>query len=1402
MIFSPEAQAQDLPAPSDGRIRLPVPNPSATPPRPPPPPPISPAPQPLPLHHPRPRTNAKSGAIRIVTANVQGLGDDAKAIRLFKDLRSMEAHVTMLQETKLTSKRSAFTASLWREPSVFGCAPVAARGVAILFGRNSPFVPQMDTALVQQRLVAVPATLGTRPFLFINSYAPNEAPQREAFFQQILFDLAEAELLDPPELSIVWGGDFNCVSDSAFDRLHPNNHSPFPASLNSALEEMELVDTFRLTNPSKREFSWHGPAQSTRIDYLFLSRHSVHLIKEATMPHNPESDHKMVVLDLLPPQRVDIGKGLWSLNPQALNAPALLSDIQTSLLLHPRMAFPTATEWFSMATKEFKRVAFQHQKRLDSLKCMKLEALTEQLKNLEDLLAAQPLHPTARADIKVIKTSIYKEKIEASDYARTHSAAKFFKNGEKCTKYFASFTKKRQVQNVISALKRPDNSVATSTKDILAVATGFYTDLYSEAATDPLARDRLLSMLTARVDPLKSNTLDGTITAKEVESAICQSPSSRAPGPDGLPSELWKKFKSLAPDLAELFNEWHVTGIPKEAKRGVVSLLFKKGDPADVRNYRPITLLNTITKLLTRVLNNRLKTVVDGLICREQTGLPGRYIGETIRTMADLLTHAKKTSTPLAALLIDQEKAFDKVSHHFLQKVLETLGFGPGLRRWIELLYSEAHSQLKINNTLGEEFLLSRGVRQGDCLSPTLFVLCSEPLLQAIIKDKDIKGYPLPDGSTLKVMAYADDTTPVTATPEDIPLLEGWLDCYEKATGATISRSKSELLLFGMDAPQNLKYCPHPVTDPFHLFKFLGVPLALNLNLMDAWSSVMTKFRGCLNAWRACPLSLHGRVVVLRHFAHPILCYQAAFLPMPTTLEKEVASLSWRFLWGKKKKAAFNLETAKLQLDFGGINYPDFPDTLSQVQAKWIPNFLRAGDNTAWKVLAKDLICSGQKRWEHGMSIIYLQGSHYDANSSSDFWNEVLRAFWKLKPHYDLTTTQGNVLARSIPLFNNPRITLPNGKSLATSRWDKFTQKGIRRVCDLLFHDHLGSVEEITGYYGNLPKDAVETLLRAIPRDIVEAATNPPPLTPGLQVGFIKEGLHHVFLIENHPDISGPQLPWAHGWTLSEPFPALPVSLGMTVLGYLWELRPITITRTGPRLSVIYDDAREIHVEDLVCGKRQDPAVGLCSKDISYLLREKHNVTPKHEDTWDLLLRLPPLIPIQWQRVYKRLRVNPVPNKWKDTHLLLLRRSLFLGEKAARQDWDGISHNCLLCATPETHEHLFYHCPRAQKCWAWAKRKWKVSTRRSLSLSLDFALTGGDQLWMFLVSATIQAIWKARCHEIFPVPSAPTPALPILTSILERHILCLFINKHPLLRAITRNAALAKVVDKKIMFSS
>ena len=211
--------------------------------------------------------------------------------------------------------------------------------------------------------------------------------------------------------------------------------------------------------------------------------------------------------------------------------------------------------------------------------------------------------------------------------------------------------------------------------------------------------------------------------------AIAAAPSHKAPGPDGFPAELWRALPNIHILLAALFNEWLAAGfLPPTTKEGLVTLLDKKGPPLDVRNYRPITLLNSVLKLLTRVLTDRLNTVLASLVHPDQTAVKGRYIGTNIRTLSDLLTFTKTTDAPLGLLLLDQEKAFDKVSHSFLDAVLQRFGFGPIFRRWISVLYDDSQSRLRINNTIGEPFFLRRGVRQG-CppLAPPLRPLRGAP---------------------------------------------------------------------------------------------------------------------------------------------------------------------------------------------------------------------------------------------------------------------------------------------------------------------------------------------------------------------------------------------------------------------------------------------------------------------------------------------------------------------------------------------------------------------------------------------------------------------------------------------------------------------------------------------------
>jgi len=267
-----------------------------------------------------------------------------------------------------------------------------------------------------------------------------------------------------------------------------------------------------------------------------------------------------------------------------------------------------------------------------------------------------------------------------------------------------------------------------------------------------------------------------------------------------------------------------------------------------------------------------------------------------------------------------------------MDAVLQRFGFGPGFRKWIRLLYDDPQSRLRINNETSAPFSLHRGVR--------LFVLCLEPLLTAIRADPTVVGALLPDGSHLKASAFADDATLFPSTAGDIERCEFWMSTYEAATGSSFSKAKSEALIYGFDPPATSLYFSAWQRDPSYKFRFLGVTCSLTLDLSAAWEAATATFTATLNAWRPSSLSLHGKTVVLRHFAYPILTYLASFLPVPPDTMESVRRASWKFLWsGKKAKA--NLETCKILPHLGGLGYPDFGDVVPKLQAKWAIRLLR-----------------------------------------------------------------------------------------------------------------------------------------------------------------------------------------------------------------------------------------------------------------------------------------------------------------------------------------------------------------------------------------------------------------------------------------------------------------------------
>ena len=165
-------------------------------------------------------------------------------------------------------------------------------------------------------------------------------------------------------------------------------------------------------------------------------------------------------------------------------------------------------------------------------------------------------------------------------------------------------------------------------------------------------------------------------------------------------------------------------------QRGIIRLLpKKKKDPLYLKNWRPISLLNVDYKIATKALATRLKKVLPSIISNSQTGyLEGRFIGENIRHIADVLQFTLDQNLSGIAVFLDFEKAFDSLEWDFLRKALQAFNLGENFRTWTKVMYKNISSCVINNGFSSPFFTLQRGVRQGCLLSGLLFIIAVELL--------------------------------------------------------------------------------------------------------------------------------------------------------------------------------------------------------------------------------------------------------------------------------------------------------------------------------------------------------------------------------------------------------------------------------------------------------------------------------------------------------------------------------------------------------------------------------------------------------------------------------------------------------------------------------------------------
>lgn len=234
------------------------------------------------------------------------------------------------------------------------------------------------------------------------------------------------------------------------------------------------------------------------------------------------------------------------------------------------------------------------------------------------------------------------------------------------------------------------------------------------------------------------------LTPDELYKALLQMPNNKSSGPDGFPAEFYKHFwHILSPLLYRLILEIQNTSqIPSHMNTSVISVLLKPNkDPTQPSSCRPLSLINTDLKIITKALAIRLETVISTLIHPDQTGfIKKRHGSDNVRRLFNIINLSQQTQIKTIIVSLDAEKAFDQVNWTFLLNTLDKFGFGESFIQWIKTLYTSPKATVTTNGITSKTFIFHRGTRQGCPLSPSLFAIFIEPLAAAIRHNNAIKG--------------------------------------------------------------------------------------------------------------------------------------------------------------------------------------------------------------------------------------------------------------------------------------------------------------------------------------------------------------------------------------------------------------------------------------------------------------------------------------------------------------------------------------------------------------------------------------------------------------------------------------------------------------------------------------
>ncbi|OMO85295.1 reverse transcriptase [Corchorus capsularis] len=566
------------------------------------------------------------------------------------------------------------------------------------------------------------------------------------------------------------------------------------------------------------------------------------------------------------------------------------------------------------------------------------------------------LHKTLSQEYKAILK-------DEEDIWAMKSRVDWLNDGERNTRFFHVSTLVRRNYNRILRIQDANGVWTDNLEIIKGIIQQHFVSLFTTSHSDTSRVYNSGPRKIVALDDSAQTSLITPISDIEIQKTVWSFKPQKAPGPDGLHpcffQRCWGILKEkFCGDIREIFSKKEM---PKGLNDTLISLIPKIPNPEKVGHFRPIGLCNFDYKVVTKLIVRRLRPFLNDMISPYQASLiPGRNGVDNVILTQEIIHsfNKKKGKAGFMAVKLDLEKGYDRLEWGFIRKVLTFFKIPTELSDLIMSCISSSRISVFVNGFAMDDFCPSRGIRQGDPLSPYLFIMCMEFLSLSILETYDNKNWqPVKisrNNPVFSHLIFADDIVLFgRADKKTATAMVNVLSLFCNESGQCINLEKSKVF-FSKNTPMSQRtniVNILGVNETYDLGRYLGYPLHTSRVKKDDYLFIVDKMRGKLAGWKSRLLSTAGRLVLTQSVLESIPAYSMQCRALPASICNEIDQICRNFLWGeeegKKKLHLLNWKDVTKPKYAGGLGLKEARLFNKAILGKLVWSFKR-DPNTLW----------------------------------------------------------------------------------------------------------------------------------------------------------------------------------------------------------------------------------------------------------------------------------------------------------------------------------------------------------------------------------------------------------------------------------------------------------------------